>query len=257
MPDQSPKARVRAVLESIETGDPSAFQYIHPTRYRQHNLMLPDGVEGIAGVLRSQPPGSFKARVVRVYQDDDHVFAHTEYDFFGPKVGFDIFRFEDDLIVEHWDNLRPTLPPNRSGRTATDGPVHSIDVRRTESSRRIAREFVEQNWLHRRNTYTNFIRDDRYVQHNPAGADGLSSFLDTLAQLESDGVTLRFSRVHKVLAEGEFALVVSEGVYGADGGVPTAFYDLFHIQDGFITEHWDVIEPIAPVHEHRHGNGKF
>jgi predicted SnoaL-like aldol condensation-catalyzing enzyme len=28
----------------------------------------------------------------------------SEYDFFGPKVGFDVFRFENGEIVEHWDN---------------------------------------------------------------------------------------------------------------------------------------------------------
>ena len=257
MSHPSPKAKVRAVLESIETGDFSAFEYIHPTRYVQHNLMLADGLDGIVSVVGSRPRGSFKARVIRVYQDGDHVFAHTEYDFFGPKVGFDVFRFEDGLIVEHWDNLQPMQPPNRSGRTATDGPVHSFDMRRTESTRRIARDFVEQNWLHGGDTYDQFIRGDCYVQHNPAGADGLAAFREVIAQLGGRGVTLRFTKVHKVLAEGEFALVMSEGLFGPDGGQPTAFYDLFRLQDGFITEHWDVIEPIAPVHEHRHRNGKF
>jgi len=36
--------------------------------------------------------------------------THTEYDFFGPKIGFDVFRFEDGWIVEHWD-IRETIPP--------------------------------------------------------------------------------------------------------------------------------------------------
>jgi len=37
---------------------------------------------------------------------DYYVFAHTEYNFFGPKIGFDVFRFEDGLIVEHWDTIQ-------------------------------------------------------------------------------------------------------------------------------------------------------
>ena len=45
---------------------------------------------------------------IRVFQDRDFVFARTEYDFFGPKIGFDIFRFEEGLIVEPWDNLQET-----------------------------------------------------------------------------------------------------------------------------------------------------
>ncbi|MGM9747540.1 MAG: hypothetical protein ACI3ZN_01955 [Candidatus Cryptobacteroides sp.] len=36
--------------------------------------------------------------------------AHTDYNFFGPKIGFDIFRFEDGKIVEHWDVIESILP---------------------------------------------------------------------------------------------------------------------------------------------------
>jgi len=51
---------------------------------------------------------------VRV-QDGDYVFTHTDYNFFGPKIGFDIFRFENGQIVERWDNLQEIAGPNPSG----------------------------------------------------------------------------------------------------------------------------------------------
>lgn len=37
--------------------------------------------------------------------------------------------------------------------------------------------------------------------------------------------------------------MVSEGQFG---GKPTAFYDLFWLGDGEITQHWDAIEGIPP-----------
>ena len=37
---------------------------------------------------------------VRAFEDGDYVVLHTDYNFYGPKVGFDIFRFEDGKIVE-------------------------------------------------------------------------------------------------------------------------------------------------------------
>lgn len=50
----------------------------------------------------------------RVFEDGDYVFAHSDYNFFGPKIGFDIFRFENGKIVEHWDNLQDgTSEPKR------------------------------------------------------------------------------------------------------------------------------------------------
>ena len=47
---------------------------------------------------------------MRVFQDGDFVFAHIDYDFFGPKIGFDIFHFESGKIAEHWDAIE-TIPP--------------------------------------------------------------------------------------------------------------------------------------------------
>ena len=57
-----------------------------------------------------------------------------------------------------------------------------------------------------------------------------------------------------MLAEENFVLCVSEGE--ADG-VHSAFYDLFRIADGYIVEHWDMTEKVAPKSEWKNDNGKF
>jgi len=76
-----------------------------PNKYIQHNPQVPDGLSGLMSTLESMPEGSVKVDVIRAFEDNEFVFVHASYDFFGPKVGFDVFRFEDGLIVEHWDNL--------------------------------------------------------------------------------------------------------------------------------------------------------
>ena len=101
----SNKEKATALITSMETGDQSTIAYINPTNYKQHNLMVADGLEGFGEVLHNAPEGGFKAKVVRSFQDGDYTFSHTIYDFFGPKVGFDVFRFENGQIVEHWDNM--------------------------------------------------------------------------------------------------------------------------------------------------------
>ena len=60
--------------------------------------------------------------------------------------------------------------------------------------------------------------------------------------------------MHKVLAEGNFVLTVSEGSFA---GKPTSFYDLFSVEQDKNVEHWDVIEPILPQHQWKNSNGKF
>jgi len=119
------KEKAVALLNSFNTGDQTPISYINPDKYIQHNLSVPDGLEAFAGMLKHLPPDG-KANVIRAFEDGDYAFTHTEYNFFGPQVGFDIFRFEDGLIVEHWDNLLPIQKPNPSGRTQFDGAAKCI-----------------------------------------------------------------------------------------------------------------------------------
>jgi len=249
------KQQVRALLESIESGAPEPVAAIHPERYTQHNLAVADGLAGFGAVLAQLPEGSARARVVRVFRDGDFVFAHTEYDFFGPKIGFDVFRFEDGRIVEHWDNLQETAGPNPSGHTMIDGPVEATDLDRTEANKQLVAAFLDDVLVNgRMETLPRYITADRYTQHNPQIGDGLDGLGAALEAMAAQGITMEYHWVHRVLGEGSFVLATSEG---ALGGVPTAFYDLFRVDDGRIVEHWDTIETIPPRGEWQNDNGKF
>ena len=250
------KEKVIAVLNSIQSGDPQPFSYINPHKYIQHNLSMPDGLQGIAGIITSQPVGTFKAKVVRAFQEGDYVFTQTEYDFMGEKVGFDIFRFEDGLIVEHWDNLRDLMPANRSGRTQTDGFTEVVDLHNTADNKAIVENFVKENLLINQKTYANYMKSD-LVQHNPEGADGIDSFLAAADYFSKNDIAMYFTKIHRVLAEGNFVLTKCEGLFGPNGGQPTSFYDLFRLENGMIVEHWDVIEPILDKAQWQNTNGKF
>lgn len=250
------KQQVVALLKSIETGDPAPVAAINPNQYIQHNLAAGDGLAGFGALMQQLPKGSARANTVRVFQDGDHVFAHTEYNFFGPKIGFDIFRFENGKIVEHWDNLQETpAKPNPSGRTMTDGPTQVADLDKTAANKALAKAFVEDILVHgRMDKLAGYFDGDNYLQHNPQVADKLSGLGAALQAMAKAGVSMKYERVHKVLGEGNFVLVGSEGQFA---GKHVAFYDLFRVQDGKIAEHWDTIEPIPPRSEWKNANGKF
>ena len=141
------KQQVVDLLKAIETraGEPVAV--INVTNYKQHNLAIADGLAGFGAALQQLPKGSAKLNTVRVFEDGNYVFAHTDYNFFGPKIGFDIFRFEDGKIVEHWDNLQTTAGPNPSGHTMTDGTSQVTDVDKTEANKTLVKNFVDDIWL--------------------------------------------------------------------------------------------------------------
>lgn len=250
------KQQVVALLKAIETGEAAPVAVINPDKYIQHNLGAADGLAGFGALLQALPKGSAKVNTVRVFQDGDHVFAHTDYNFFGPKTGFDIFRFEDGRIVEHWDNLQETpKSPNPSGRTMIDGATQATGLHATAGNKKLVAAFVDDILVNgRMEKLAGYFNGDSYAQHNPQIADGLSGLGAALEAMAKAGVTMKYGRVHKVLGEGDFVLVVSEGQFA---GKPVAFYDLFRVQDGKIAEHWDTIEEIPPRSAWKNGNGKF
>jgi len=255
--EMSNKEKAVLLIESLETGDKKPVSYINPKKYIQHNLMVADGLEGFAEVLKHAPATGFKAEVIRAYQDNEYVFLHTKYDFFGPKVGFDVFRFEDGLIVEHWDNLIEIAPANPSGHTQIDGPTKSEDLNATEKNKKMVENFVStilvQGKMEKIGDFINPKTED-YIQHNPAVGDGLSGLNKAFKGMAEQGITMVYSKVHKVLGEGNFVLVISEGTFANKA---TSFYDLFRVENDKIVEHWDVIEPILPKAEWKNSNGKF
>lgn len=250
------KQKVVDILKSIETGATEPVSYINPDKYIQHNLTIEDGLEGFGAVLDMLPPNTAKVNTVRVFQDGDFVFTHTDYNFFGPKIGFDIFRFEDGEIVEHWDNLQETPKKlNPSGYSMIDGPTKVSNTNKTEVNKILVKDFVKEILINGKfKKLSKYFNGNEYIQHNPQISDGLSGLMQALENLASQGIMIKYEKIHRVLGEGNFVLVVSEGKFGKK---LTSFYDLFRVENGKIKEHWDVIETIPPRTEWKNENGKF
>ncbi|MFK8054766.1 MAG: nuclear transport factor 2 family protein [Saprospiraceae bacterium] len=250
------KDKAVALLKSIETGAKEPVAYINAENYTQHNLGVADGLAGFGAVLHMAPPEGFKVKVIRSFEDGDYVFTHSEYDFFGPKAGFDIFRFENGLIVEHWDNLSALTPANPSGRTQLDGPAKAEDVDKTEANRTLVSNFITDVLMNgKADKMTDYISTETYLQHNSGIADGLAGLGAAFKYFTDNDLVMIYEKTHAVLAQGNFVLTVSEGKFGK--GDHTSFYDLFRIADGKIVEHWDVIETIMPESDRKNENGKF
>ena len=254
----SPAEKVAALLNSFNTGDTAPIAYINPEKYVQHNLDVADGLAGFGAVMQNAPPQGFGADVKRIFTDGDYVVAHTEYEFFGPKAGFDVFRFEDGLIVEHWDNLSPVTPPNPSGRTQFDGATEIGDLDMTEANKAVVEGFIEDVLIGgKTDTVTNYVSTETYIQHNSAVADGLDGLGEALAYFAANDMVMIYDQTHKILGQGNFVLAMSEGKFGPAPGEHVAYYDLFRLENGKIVEHWDVIQGIPLQSEWKNQNGKF
>ena len=251
----SNKEKVVALLNSFNTGDQTPISYINPEKYIQHNLAVGDGLAGFGEVMKNAPEGGFKANVIRAFEDGDYVFTHTEYDFFGPKAGFDVFRFEDGLIVEHWDNLLEVKTETASGRTQFDGATAITDLDKTDENKAIVRDFYDKVIIGGDfESMPSFFNGDTYLQHNPMLPDGVSRFMNSVKKMAEQGVVMKLDKLHMLLGQGNFVLCISEGSLA---GKPYAYYDLFRLENGKLAEHWDVMSEIPPKSEWKNNNGKF
>jgi len=250
------KDQISALLKGIETGDATAVAVVNEDKYIQHNPQTHEGSEGLAVLFKRLAKSSPRVNIVRVFEDGDYVFAHTEYDFANSNIGFEVFRFEDDLAVEHWDNIQSRKGPNPSGHSMVDGPTEVSDIGTTESNREIVRSFVDEVLINGQlDKLEYYFDDENYTEHNPRLGDGLSTLRLALSESASnDSIAIQYDTNHRLLAEGNYVISVCEGSLN---GVHTSFYDLFRIAHSKIVEHWDTTEAIPPRTEWKNDNGKF
>jgi len=256
--DQNKALVLEALQNTLLAGDVDAVDDYFATDIIQHNPMFANGIEaqkGVVGFLAGS--GDFKADYIRVIADDDIVAVHARYEGFGetPMIAFDVFRVEDGKIAEHWDNLIEEQPLNPSGRSQIDGATEITDLDQTEANKALVEEFLTKSMIdHAEINITDYISPVTYLQHNPMVADGLEGFGAFMAEMAQKDISMNYAQVHQVIGEGNFVLTLSEGTLGDE---PTAFYDLFRLEDGLIVEHWDVIAPMPGPDAAHNEAGKF
>ena len=249
----SKKEQICALLKGIETGDPQSVTVVNESKYIQHNPLTRTGNVGLAELFKRLSKTNPHVEIVRVFEDGDYVFAHTDYDFNVVEVGFEVFRFENGLVVEHWDNLQlKPSGPNPSGHTMLDGTTEATDLEKTEENRALIRSFVDEVLVNDQlDRLYHYINSESYIEHNRNMADGLPALRETLSR---NAKQRKYEKIHRLLAEGNFVLCVTEGSLD---GVHVSFYDLFRIANGKIVEHWDTVDEVPPRSQWVNSNGKF
>lgn len=258
--EQTQTEKALALIDTFATGDTDIAKELLAEDYIQHNLAYGTGRDAFISSVEYLASADEKTTVenIRAFEDGDKAFLQTVYNFAGAgeQVAFDIFRFDNEgKIAEHWDNLAAKAEPNPSGHTQIDGTMEVTDLDKTEENRKLVEDFLydvmQGNNLDKTPDY---FDGDTYIQHNTGIADGISGLNEALAALAEQNIQMIYTTTHQVLAQGNFVLAVSEGTFGDK---PTAYYDLWRVENGKIAEHWDVMETIANKSTWQNQNGKF
>ncbi|MCB0688751.1 MAG: hypothetical protein KDC53_19565 [Saprospiraceae bacterium] len=252
--------KAQELLLSLFSGDTSKVtMYVSANQYTQHNHRYADGRNALISAVLDGDFANTQLDIVRTLTDGDLVAIHSEQIHTNASsIVFDVFRFQDGLIVEHWDNVQESQMENGSGHNMIDGTTTIEDLDKTEINRSIVSDYITRVMIE--NNYTlipeYLAEDQNLIQHNPMMMDSLAGMLSMMDTLSEQGFAYQYETLHKTVAMGNFVLTISEGRYGNQSEA-TAFYDLFRLEEGKLREHWDVIEAIAPDQDWQNQNGKF
>src|SRR2546430_15366622 len=161
----------REMVVFFRSGNPTAIDRFFSEPFVQHDPNIADGLSGLkafAAEVASSPTAN--VTIYRTLVDGDIVMLHSKYEglrgFAGPVIAFDLFRFKDGKIVEHWGGQDPEVGPNPSGHTQVDGPTAVLDRDRTEAKRALVRAFQPAVTVEMRfDRLDEFIDGDHYTQH--------------------------------------------------------------------------------------------
>lgn|SRR5262245_15572349 len=231
---------IQAAADLLQRHNAGAVErYVLPG-YIEHSMTSELGVAGLRqmGQSAGSPPDGVGYELARVIAEDDLVVTHGLYRGLGPDplVACELWRISDGKLAEHWGARQPFVATNPSGHSMIDGPTDVLEPERTAANKAIVDSFVNLIMMGGdRSQLPTFFDGDRFIQHNPVIADGVSG-LGTAIQT---GVWAALvERCDRVVAEGEFVFTQGSGVLD---GRPAVFFDLFRVGSGKLAEHWDVV----------------
>ncbi len=251
------KEKATAINQLVQAGDTTAIGTLVKETYIQHTPGIPDGREGLVGLItkiKNKEIPAPKITNVRIFEEGEFVVLHHDVNWPNRKAMFEIFRFEEGLAAEHWSGIMDHPATTVNGHSMLDGSTEVLDKANTKKNKEFVKEFVETVLIKGKfEKLPDYYHTD-IIQHNPFIDNTIPGLLNGVKELQKKGIAIEIEKIVKVLGEGNFVLVCSEGKFA---GKPTAFFDLFRTERGKIMEHWDVLQEL-PAHDKMvHPNGFF
>ncbi|MES5821723.1 nuclear transport factor 2 family protein [Streptomyces sp. RG80] len=256
------KAVASRVLKGVfERGDTRVVDRFVRPDYIQHNPLAPDGAEtlkGLAVSVHQQFPDA-EYDIERVISEGDLVLVHSNVVLTPGTRGsavFDIFRFQDGKIAEHWDVGQAVPESSANGndmfstvswpRTSQPGPGFL-----TAYNKKVVTAAFDQLLVKKDLSAIDRYWGTEYHQHNPGIADGVAGVKSGLGAYFSAFPQLKVEP-KRVIAEGDLVAVHSHYI-PAPGERGQAIVDLFRVRGGKIVEHWDVIQDVPETSANENG----
>lgn len=179
-------------------------------------------------------------RALRSIIDGDYLATHSAEDGFAVVRIYNISGDEPTVVAENRQQMPSELNP--AGHSMVDGEVETTETERTDANKQVIKRLLDAMLGIRPAPLSEFFDGDNYINHNPKAWDGLSGFAKGMEERKKSGVVTKYDNVRMVLAEGNLVFSITEGSLN---DIPTAFFDIFRIENGKAAEHWDVVATIT------------
>ena len=121
-----------------------AMRHMNAQNYVEHNPLVDGRFEGARRYLDQVAARRPDWKLIRVFRDGAYVVTQVGGRLPDQGVFFDVFRFEDALIVEHWVFSAEAGPPNKSGHMQVDGATEPKSGEDTGKSKALVRDYYQK-----------------------------------------------------------------------------------------------------------------
>jgi predicted SnoaL-like aldol condensation-catalyzing enzyme/truncated hemoglobin YjbI len=242
-----------AINKAVMAGDVETASSLVTENYIQHSPAIPSGRKGLEGLvskIKNKEIPAPKITNVRAFTDGEFVILHHDVMWPNRKAMFEIFRLENGLAAEHWSGIMDHPDKTANGHSMLDGETKIKNKNETEKNKSIALAFVKTVLIKGQFDKLPSFYDENIIQHNPYIDNTIPGFIKGMEALQKKGITVQIQKIWNVFGDGNFVLACSEGLFA---GKPTAFFDLFRMDNGKIVEHWDVLQDIPANFAHENG----
>lgn len=153
--------------------DRSVLKYVSDKKYIQHNLYAKDQKDGLIAYLDYLSTKDIDTKVVRVFEDQNYVIAQTlsrEDNTYMHII--DIFRFENGLIVEHWDNIQTI----KNIDLVNGLPIKVLNKNSTKNNKNLIKKYIHDK----------IIKDNSYIKNHMILAEG--EFVLSVSEIKQSNI---------------------------------------------------------------------